>query len=120
MRRDHDAPEQKQDCLRRAGDRKHVDNGGNEYEGSYLKYGREEKDQRPQSCAGQSPDHEAETGENRLDHRDTENSIGDTPYRGSGEVFELRTAFTKQAVGQRTRGCRASRSIRKQNSRNQN
>ena len=50
---DEDAPNQKQYCLGGAGDRKHVDDRRNEYNDSDLKDRSEEKDQGPQTCAGE-------------------------------------------------------------------
>src|ERR1700756_2898019 len=59
-------PDQKQDRLCGAGDCEHIDDGGNQHDGSRLKDRSDQKNQRPQPRAWNSCDEKSETGSERL------------------------------------------------------
>src|SRR6185369_16357048 len=105
---DEAAPDQKQYCFRCGGGGKHIDDRGDEHNGSNLEDSGEEEHQCPQAGAGESCDEEAEAGEYGLDDGYAEDSVGDASDRRCCELLELGTLIAEEAVCERVRDCDAT------------
>lgn len=96
---DHDAPEQKQNCLRGACDCEDVDDGGNQHDSPRLQDRSNQEKQRPQTSSRNSCDQKANTGGDSLDNGNTNDSVYYAAYRSAGEFLEFRPLGSEKAVG---------------------